>query len=74
MLNSVLLKESQPVNAYKPHACKKRVYGRYLRSNVLRDKFCLSSYVYIYIYIYVYLYIYEDVITTEVQIYIRGIS
>ena len=28
----------------------------------------------IYIYIYVYLYIYEDVITTEVQIYIRGIS
>ena len=38
ILNSGLLKESQPINSYKLHAC--------LHSNVSRDKFCLSSHVY----------------------------
>ena len=69
MLNSGLLKDSQPINAYKLHACKKEgTTGTYTAMNHA------INFAFHHMCIYVYLYIYEDVITTEVQIYIRAIS
>ena len=69
MLNSGLLKQSQPINAYKLHACKKEcMTGTYTAMHHV------IHFAFHHMCTYVYLYIYEDVITTEVQIYIRGIS